>query len=98
MSMRATFTTSFIYDADTGHKERANEMAKVLGISWEEKNMIGVMSGITSGLDIAELDIRRWINEMCFELKDITIVPFKVAWLLEGGDVIIKEIKPLKAI
>lgn len=93
--MRATFTTEYIYDGSDGFEIRAKKMAEVLGIEWRGRNMIGQLSGITKGLDLVEEDIRRWLEEMCFDLEKITLVSFKIVWLLEGGDLICKEIKPV---
>lgn len=94
--MRATFTTEFIYDGSENFNVRAKKMATTLETKWNVRNggMIGQISGITRGLDLAEEDIRRWLLEMCYELEKITIMPFKIIWLLEGGDLICKEIKP----
>ena len=96
MSMRSTFTTEFIYDGSDGFLERKAKMCERLDIKLDTKsgNMIGQLSGVLKGSDLAEEDIRRWLSEMCYELEKITIVPFKIVWLLEGGDIIIKEIKP----
>lgn len=98
MSMRATFTTEFIYDGADGFLERKAKMCEALDIKMDLRggNMIGQLSGITKGLDLAEEDIRRWLLEMCHELSKITIVQFKIVWLLEGGDLICKEIHPSK--
>jgi len=94
MSMRAAFTTEFIYDGAEGFEKRARKIAKVLDVEWQGKNIVGQLSGVTGGLDLAEEDIRRWLLEMCYELGKITIVSFKIVWLLQGGDIIIKEITP----
>jgi hypothetical protein len=104
MSMRATYTTEFIYDGADGHSDRKDKMMEVLEAGEIKKlerdnhmgNMIGQISGITSGLNLDESDIKRWIDEQCWDLCKITIVPFKIVWLLEGGDVIIKEVTPIK--
>ena len=95
MSMRATFTTEFIYDGVEGNRERYEKMCNALGVKPTERmggNMIGQISGITSGSDLAESDIKRWIEEMCYEVEKIAIVEFNIAWLLESGDIIIKHI------
>ena len=86
MRMRAIFTTEFLYDGSENFNVRAKKMATTLETKWNVRNggMIGQISGITRGLDLAEEDIRRWLLEMCYEL----------IWLLEGGDLICKEIKP----
>ena len=100
MSMRAAFTTEFIYDGAKGFEERANKMVDILSVGGDYVaplgggNMVGQLSGITRGLDLAEEDIRRWLLEMCYELSKVTIVPFRIVWLLEGGDLICKEIIP----
>ena len=98
--MRATFTTEFIYDGADGYEDRKDKMMEVLegGESKMERNnkmgsMVGQICGITHGSDLGETDIKRWIDEMCYDLYKITIVPFKIVWLLESGDIIIKDIK-----
>ena len=98
MSMRATFTTEFIYDGSDGFLERKAKLCEALDAKMDLNggNMIGQIHGITSGLDLAEEDIRRWLLEMCWELMRITKVPFKIVWLLEGGDIIVKQIEPIK--
>lgn len=102
MSMRATFTTEFIYDGSKGYLERKDKMMEILEegeLKLERNNhmgsMIGQISGITSGLDLVESDIKRWIDEQYWDLCRITIVPFKIVWLLEGGDIFIKEVIPI---
>lgn len=96
--MRATFTTDFIYDGRDGYLERKAKMCEVLEIKMDLSggSCIGQLSGVTKGLDLAERDIKTWIEEMCYELRKVTLVPFKAVWLLEGGDVLIKEIIPVK--
>lgn len=93
MSMRATFTTEYIYDGSEGQQERSDKMRDVLMAEKKNSNYIGQISGITSGSDLSEQDIKGWIDEMCYELSKVTIVPFKIVWLLESGDIIIKEIR-----
>ena len=97
--MRATFTTDFIYDGSDGYLERKYKMCEVLDVKMNLNGgiMVGQISGITKGLDLAEEDIRRWLLEMCYELGKITRVPFKIVWLFEGGDVLCKEINPSKS-
>ena len=82
--MRASFTTEFIYDGTDEFLTRRTKMVKILEADKEHKggNMIGRITGLTSGLDLAEEDIRRWLSEMCYELSKITIIPFKIVWLL----------------
>ena len=94
MSMRATFTTEYIYDGDEGFIERAAKMCEVMDIKMDTKggNMIGQLTGILSGLDLAEEDIKRWMEEKVHELSKITIVPFRIVYLLEGGDLILKQV------
>jgi hypothetical protein len=102
MSMRATFTTEFIYDGIEGFDDRKDKMMEVLEAG-ENKlnrnnhmgNMIGQIAGITHGLDLEESDIKRWIEEQYWDLCRITKVPFKIVWLLEGGDTIVKQVSPL---
>ena len=101
--MRATFTTEFIYDGAKGYEGRKNKMMEVLEqgeLKLERNNRggmtLGQMAGITSGLDLAESDIKRWIEEQYWDLCRITKVPFKIVWLLEGGDLICKEVFPIK--
>ena len=101
MSMRATYTTEFIYDGAVGYLERKDKLMEVLEAGERKMerdnhmgNMIGQISGITSGLDLAESDIKRWIDEQYWDLCKITIVPFRIVWLLEGGDLICKEVTP----
>jgi len=96
MSMRATFTTNFIYDGSDAFLYRKEKMCEILNIKMDLKgsSMIGQLSGILSGSDLGETDIRRWIEEQCYELHKITKVPFKIVYLLEGGDIVIKEINP----
>jgi hypothetical protein len=103
MSMRATFTTEFIYDSSEGFEERAQELLDILtstqGAShskWKGGNAIGQLSGVASGLDLAESDTTRWIEEERWECARVTKVPFKIVWLLEGGDVIIKDVPVLE--
>ena len=86
MSMRATFTTDFIYDGQDGYLERKAKLCDVLDIKMDLQGgtMIGQLSGITSGLDLA--------LEMCYDLSKIMIGPFRIVWSLEGGDLICKEI------
>jgi len=95
MSMRATFTTEYIYDGADGYEKRQKEMVDILSGHASSKNMIGQISGIISGSDLAESDIKRWMDEQCWDLCKITIVPFRIVWLLEGGDLICKEVCPL---
>ncbi len=94
MSMRATFTTEFIYDGVEGNIERYTKMCEALGVKPKEgyRHMIGQISGITSGSDLGESDIKRWIEEMCYEVEKLAIVEFSIVWLLESGDIIIKHI------
>ncbi len=96
--MRAAFTTEFIYDGVEGYLERKAKMCQILDAEMDLQggNMIGRIAGITKGLDLAEEDIRRWLLEMCWELARVTKVQFKIVWLLEGGDVLIKEIHPVE--
>lgn len=101
MSMRATFTTDFIYDGSEGYQERGKEIQSILTSTEGNRpqaplrggNVIGQIAGICSGSDLSESDLKRWIDEMAVDCGKITKVPFKIVWLLEGGDVIIKEIK-----
>lgn len=99
--MRATFTTSFIYDGSEGYQERKSKMVDELTSSEsyhpEQPNggsMIGQIFGVTSGLGTSEFDIREEIEAHVLELETITIVPFKIAWLFESGVILIKEISP----
>lgn len=94
MSMRATFTTDFIYDFQEGWVGRRTKMCEILGgyASSKGGDMIGQISGITKGLDLSEQDIRDEIEELAFELHKVTGIPFRIVWLLEGGDLICKEI------
>ena len=92
MSMRATFTTEYIYDGDKGYFERKVKMCEILNIEAKEENMVGQLSGILSGLDLSEEDVRRWLEEQVYELGKITIVPFGIVYLLEGGDLIYKKV------
>lgn len=98
MSMRATFTTEFIYDGSDGYLERKAKMCEILNTKMDLKSgtVIGQISGITSGLDLEEEDIRRWVLEFCYELMRITIIPFKIVWLFENGDVLMKKIHSIK--
>lgn len=93
--MRATFTTNFIYDGSEGYLERKERLCKILNISSDNKagNMIGQLSGILSGSDLGETDVKRWLEEQCYDLYQVTQVPFTIVYLLEGGDIIIKNIK-----
>lgn len=96
MSMRATFTTSFIYDGAEGYEDRWNKLCDVFDIKYRERaggNVIGRISGVTKGMDLSEEDVRRYIEEIANELHDIAKVDFTVCWLLEGGDVIIRQIR-----
>lgn len=95
--MRAAFTTEFIYDGVEDYLERRTKLCEILDVKPNSKsgNMVGQISGLTKGLDLAESDIKRWIDEMAYELSKVTIVPFKIVWLFEGGDIVIKEIVPL---
>ena len=96
--MRATFTTEFIYDGSDGYRKRYRTICEILGAPREKtrkRNMIGQIFGITNGMDISEEDIRRWIEEICHDLAKITIVQFRIVWLLEGGDLLCKEINPI---
>lgn len=96
MSMRATFTTSFIYDGGPGFEDRKYTMCEILSIPIENRchSMIGQLSGIVSGSDLEEDDIRMWIDEQCRDLRKITTIPFKIVYLLEGGDILIRDIQP----
>ncbi len=99
MSMRATFTTEFIYDGAEGWNERKKKMVDILSVHYpvdtSSGTCIGRISGVLSELDLAEEDIRRWLLEICYDLAKVTKVPFKIVWLLEGGDLICKEIQPI---
>lgn len=99
--MRATFTTEFIYDGSEGFEERKQQMVEILNSGQAYKpeqpkggNMIGQLFGVTSGLDLAENDIKSWIEDMCAELRVVTKVEFKIVWLFEGGDILIKTVVP----
>jgi hypothetical protein len=92
--MRATFTTEYIYDGSEGFKNRQEKMCAILEIKPKSDNMVGQLSGILSGLDLAESDIKRWIEEQSNELSKVTTVEFRIVWLLEGGDIICKKIIP----
>ncbi len=96
MSMRATFTTEFIYDGSDGYQKRGKDMKDILMVKMELMggSMIGQIAGITSGLDLSEYDIKEYIDEMVLDLSKVTKVPFKIVWLFEGGDILIKEIVP----
>lgn len=98
--MRASFTTEFIYDCTNGYKDRWLKLVEILDADKEHKggSCLGRITGITRGLDLAEEDIRRWVEEMSYEMSKITIVPFKIVWLLEGGDLLCKEIKPFQKV
>lgn len=95
MSMRASFTTEFIYDGLEGYLDRYEKLVEVFNSDREYKggNMIGRITGLTKGLDLGEQDIRDYIDEMCKEAYGIAKVPFKIVWLFESGDVIIREIR-----
>ena len=56
--------------------------------------MLGQIFGVTSGLNLDESDIKGWIEEMVQELTVITKVEFKIVWLFEGGDILIKTVVP----
>ena len=92
--MRATFTTSFIYDGADGYLDRKAKLCEVLDVEMDLKGgiMIGQISGITKGLDLDESDIHEYIKEMCHDLYGISIVDFRIVWLFEGGDIEIREI------
>lgn len=92
--MRATFTTSFIYDGLDGYRDRFKKLAEVLEVKHEHRGggCVGQLSGITCGLDLGEHDVRRYIDEIVSNLHKISYVSFKIVWLLEGGDIIIREI------
>ncbi|HEX9060868.1 MAG TPA: hypothetical protein VF941_11870 [Clostridia bacterium] len=104
MSMRATFTKEFIYDGSKGFQKRREKLFRILSSTegyiplpeFRGGNCMGQISGIISGLDLAESDIRRWIEEQRWECAYITKVPFRIVWLLEGGDVIIKDVPVIK--
>lgn len=97
MSMRACFTTEFIYDGSKGYQDRGIEMCKVLDVPCNISggNMIGQIAGILSGLDLAENDIRTQLEDQAIDLCKITLIPFKIVYLLEGGDIVVKEIFPM---
>lgn len=92
--MRATFTTEFIYDGAEGYLDRRAKIYEVLGckVDMGGGNVIGQLAGVTKGLDLSEEDVRRYIDEICNELYHIAKVDFKIVWLLEGGDIIIRNI------
>ena len=94
--MRSTFTSEFIYDAAPGWEQRGKKMATVLGIKFLPKNILGQLSGVLKCSDGSETETRQWIEEIVTQLVPITIVPFKIVWLLECGDVIIKEVASTK--
>ena len=101
MSMRATFTTSFIYDGREGYQERRDSIVKILGDEFgntviqdgKKKNMIGQIAGVTKGLDLGEEDIRQEIQEICCKLWKIKTVPFYIVWILEGDEVVVRRIE-----
>ena len=92
--MRATFTTEFIYDGTDGFLERKAKMCEVLDIKMDLKggSCIGQLAGIISGLSLAEEDINRWLNEQVYKLAKITVVPFRIVYLFEGGDLVCKNV------
>lgn len=92
MSMRAAFTTSFIYDSSNGWHERYVRLCEIFGAKPERRNIIGQIAGVISGSDLSETDIKRWIDDDCFEASKVTLANFDVVYLLESGDIIIKKV------
>lgn len=96
MSMRTTFTTNFIYDGIEGHEERQRKLEKILLADYPKefipRNCIGQISGILKGSDLGHEDTKRWIGEQVYACEKITIVPFRIVWMFEGGDIIISEV------
>lgn len=94
--MRATFTTSFIYDGIEGYMDRKKKLSDILDIELNSKggSVIGQLAGVTKGLHLSESDIKDEIEQLVYDLSQVATVPFKIVWLFEGGDIVIKDIVP----
>ena len=92
MSMRATFTTDFIYDTGEGYIERENQLCNILGVEPKNGTVIGQISWVIKGVDLSENDIKEDISQIVNELQGISMVDFKIVWLLEAGDIIVNII------